>query len=831
MEKAVILAAGVGNRMGSATRDVPKALLTIAGKPMLHRALEALAGVGVREVVIVVGHLREAIVSSVGDSFLGMRIAYVFSERYRTTNNVYSLWLARDHLDQDLLLLEADVVFEEELLRSLCSASQDNLAAVALYEPRMNGTLVELDGERRVVKLIDGKEQGSGFDPTGKYKTVNIYAFRKRFLEEEFIRGLARFIDEERVQDYYELVLKDALGNGRHILKGVDCTRLRWFEVDDVNDRLIADYLFSTPEERLSVLERQYGGYWRHRMTDHSLLYNVYFPPEAMREDLKREFDGALTQYPVGQATLALLLSGVIDQDPRHIVVANGASELIMALARCVTGPAAVVVPGFNEYERLFEDHPLVRVDLPRPTFELDVTAFAARAAEARARIAIVASPNNPTSLAVPRGDVVRLCELLEAQDCILLVDESFVDFCRKPAAQTLEHDLGDHPNLVILKSLSKAYGIAGIRLGYLLAADAEFAARVREEVPIWNVNGFAEAFLRLMPRYKRAFDETCARVREDRDALAAGLREIPDLTVYGPDGNFVFLRLPDSWTAPEVVKSLFVEHNLLVKDCAGKSMADGDRYIRIGSRTKAENSRLVGALAELLSRRQFAASGDEHDGVPVDWHDVWDRKGTAGVRSYSLETLLEIDGWDSGLGRLTPDQYRRMAAVVVEELDLQSGMRLLDVGCGAGALLWCLRDRGFELFGVDYSEPMLQHARAAIPEATLAVSDAAQLPFEADAIVSLSVFPYFPDLDYARKVLDAFRRAGQVALILDVPDLSTRDEAERARAAAGMKPGNHLYYPRSFFGDGRVWTNDLEGYGNGPFRFNVFLDFRKQQS
>src|SRR5262249_53894197 len=148
-----------------------------------------------------------------------------------------------------------------------------------------------------------------------------------------------------------------------------------------------------------------------------------------------------------------------------------------------------------------------------------------------------------------------------------------------------------------------------------------------------------------------------------------------------------------------------------------------------------------------------------ERDPDGVDWHDVWDRKGSVDRGSYSLEKLLEIDGWDSALGRLTPEQYRTMAKVVVEELELRPGMRLLDVGCGAGALLWCLRDLGLELYGVDYSEPMLEHARAAIPEATLARSEAVQLPFEADAIVSLSVFMYFPDLDYAGAVLEEFAR------------------------------------------------------------------------
>jgi SAM-dependent methyltransferase len=212
---------------------------------------------------------------------------------------------------------------------------------------------------------------------------------------------------------------------------------------------------------------------------------------------------------------------------------------------------------------------------------------------------------------------------------------------------------------------------------------------------------------------------------------------------------------------------------------------------------------------------------------VTVDWREVWERKGAVEVDTYDLQTLLDLDGYDVGTGKLTPEAWAVVPDIVVRELSLRPGMRLLDVGCGAGALLWCLQDNGLKLFGVDYSAPLIAHARRAVPEATFAVAEALSLPFDADAIVCCGVFLYFPDLDYARRVLDEFKRAAPVALVLDVPDLATREEAQRARAAAGSKPGEHLYYPRAFFEGSKVWTNNVPGYGNGPFRFNALLDFR----
>ena len=152
---------------------------------------------------------------------------------------------------------------------------------------------------------------------------------------------------------------------------------------------------------------------------------------------------------------------------------------------------------------------------------------------------------------------------------------------------------------MVVIKSMSKVFGIAGLRIGYLLTADRQFAADVRSHLPIWNLNGMAESFLRRVGD-QGEFAASCELVRETTQDLYRALRELPGLDVVRPDANFVCRITAPGLTGPALARKLYVQHGILIKDCASKSMPDADRYLRIASRTTAENRRLVDALSQL---------------------------------------------------------------------------------------------------------------------------------------------------------------------------------------------------------------------------------------
>ncbi|MBL4708580.1 MAG: histidinol-phosphate aminotransferase family protein [Flavobacteriales bacterium] len=359
---------------------------------------------------------------------------------------------------------------------------------------------------------------------------------------------------------------------------------------------------YKTQTEKYEYISKQHGGYYRHNFTDRAYLYNLYFPPKAVFTHLKENIHNLVLNYPMAQNALAELVGDVIHQPTERIVVGNGGAEIIKILSGHLAKKIIVPVPSFNEYANAAPKGHVVEFPLEFPSFQLDVDKFAAEAIKVKADMAVVVTPNNPTSLLVPKADLIRLAQKLEVHNCMLIIDESFLDFADNKEEISLEQDLDKYPNMAILKSMSKAYGICGLRIGYLLTANLDFANKVRNEIHIWNINGFAEEFLRILPQFEQEFKASCEIVKSDRDIFYKKLSAIDGMTVLKPDANYIFCRLPDvALSGPEVTKQLFIKHNIYIKNSVGKTQPDADRYIRIASRTNAENNKLIEALIDVM--------------------------------------------------------------------------------------------------------------------------------------------------------------------------------------------------------------------------------------
>ena len=616
VSRAVILAAGKGSRLQSLTEGMPKCLVEIGGTPLLVRTLDGLAEQGLDEVVIVIGYGGDAIRERIGESHAGLAIQYVEAPDFASTNNIRSLWDARDCLDQDVLLLEADVVFDAEVVAALLEVPGSS-AAVAPFERPLSGTVVHRNAADCVTSFTLGADQGPGFDADSALKTVNIYVLRETLLRDLVVPRLCRAVEAGHVDRYYETVLQECVADGSlRDLAAVDVSTHRWYEVDDPRDLDSAQFRFLDRDAQYDPIQRLHGSYWRYGFVDHSYLYNMHFPPPAMMDVFRDDLHEIVTNYPVGQQELARLVADWNGAEPGQLAVANGGAELIKVLGNEFMQRMTIPTPSFNEYEEVIASDGLNRFPLDPGTFELDVDAFAESAIAWKSDTAILVTPNNPTALSVSRSEIVRLVRRLEAANCRLIVDESFIEFARDGERNSIENAIGEHPNLVVIKSLSKVFGIAGLRIGYLLSADRAFIKAVRRALPIWNVNGLAEEFLRTVGRYRSEFAASCEQTRATCSALYDDLAAMPGLEPILPDANFILARLrDDAQSAPEVARRLYVEHNILIKDCASKSMPDAERYLRIASRTPEENGVLVEALASVIVTRSASAARNGRPG------------------------------------------------------------------------------------------------------------------------------------------------------------------------------------------------------------------------
>ena len=242
--RAVILAAGMGSRLAELTAETPKPLVSVGGRPMLHRALECLSKHGITEAVLVVGHLRDAIRRSVGEIFSGVEIRYVVNEHYDTTSNLHSLWLAREFLDTDTLLLESDLVYDDAVIERMCTGPPDAVA-LDVYMPFMDGTAAVVE-DGMVVDMILKAEQGDDFTIEGKFKTVNIYRWSEPFLKGSFVEALNEANRHDDKSLYYEKVLGDLIRRGER-MAAVSVAGAQWYEIDNMDDLEAAHAIFGCP--------------------------------------------------------------------------------------------------------------------------------------------------------------------------------------------------------------------------------------------------------------------------------------------------------------------------------------------------------------------------------------------------------------------------------------------------------------------------------------------------------------------------------------------------------------------------------------------------------
>ncbi|NTU89491.1 MAG: aminotransferase class I/II-fold pyridoxal phosphate-dependent enzyme [Actinobacteria bacterium] len=602
--QAMILAAGMGKRLGELTGGNTKCMVKVNGVTLIERVLRQLDTLGLSCVVMVVGYQKQGLIDYIATLDIKTPIEYVSNDIYDKTNNIYSLYLAKDYLmEEDTLLLESDLIFEDGILRELVDNPYPNLALVAKYESWMDGTVVTLDDDDAISSFIPGKE----FDYTmidAYFKTVNIYKFSRRFALEKYVPFLEAYMSSSGVNEYYEQVLRVIVQLGDPTFKAMRLIDRDWYEIDDVQDLDVAESIFAGPEERFDKLQSRYGGFWRYpRLKDFCYLVNPFFPPKRLLDELQADFSRLVCDYPSGMRVNSLLAAKYFGVHEDCICVGNGAAELIKSLIDGIEGNVGVIYPTFEEYPNRVAADRLVPYLAAEPDFRYTagelIEYFSGRDLE----LLVLVNPDNPTGHCMPREQIEDLIAWGGKEGVDILVDESFADFASEGAAPTFfdQAYLEAHPNLLMMKSISKSFGVPGLRLGVFATADTVRIAAMKKDVSIWNINSFGECYLQIAGKYKGDYSKALERFREVRDEYASGLTSIPFLRVLPSEANYICCEVLPPHTSRSLAVSLLDSSDILIKDLASKKGFNERDYIRLAVKKPEDNEALLGALRALI--------------------------------------------------------------------------------------------------------------------------------------------------------------------------------------------------------------------------------------
>ena len=600
--QAIILAAGMGKRLKKLTKNNTKCMVEVNGVSLIDRLLGQIDRHIFSRVVIVIGYKGKELVEHINSISVKTPIVFIDNPVYDKTNNIYSLSLATEYLaKEDTILFESDLIFEDKILDDLIDDSRETLALVDKYESWMDGTCLKLDEEDNITEFVPGsKFQFS--ESKDYYKTVNIYKFSKHFSVTHYIPFLEAYTKALGNNEYYEQVLRVITMLDSPEIKAKRISHdARWYEIDDKQDLDIASVLFmEDTEEKLKMMESRYGGYWRFpNLIDFCYLVNPYYPPSKMKEEIKDSFDTLLTQYPSGQRVNSLLASRDLGVDEENIVVGNGAAELIKVFMDNVEGKVGCIKPTFEEYPNRYDKNVVEFFVLDNDDYAYNSDDVIRFLNNSDIKTLILINPDNPTGNFIDNNGINEIVKYTDENKIKLVIDESFADFADEYKTLLDQDFLISNPHVIVVKSISKSYGVPGLRLGVLASGDFKLIESLKKEVSIWNINSFAEFYMQIATKYEKDYKKALVKIRKERARFYNELINIPGIYVVPSQANYFLIKLTGELNARELTRKMLVNHNIIIKDLSKK--LGKDCYVRIAIRNEQDNNKLLEALRSCI--------------------------------------------------------------------------------------------------------------------------------------------------------------------------------------------------------------------------------------
>lgn len=596
--QAIILAAGMGKRLKELTKTNTKCMVKVNGITLIERMLRQIEKHLLSRIVIVIGYEGKKLVDFINTLNIKTPIVYVTNPIYDKTNNIYSLALAKEWLcKDDTLLFESDLIFEDAVLDLLLSDSRDTLALVDKYESWMDGTCVKLADDDSIEAFVPGSK--FKFDEIKEYyKTVNIYKFSKKFSKNYYVPFLEAYQSALGENEYYEQVLRVITMLDKPVIRAKRLTGQRWYEIDDIQDLDIAESIFTPNEaEQVKLLQSRYGGYWRYpKLLDFCYLVNPYYPPAKMKDEIRANFDTLLTQYPSGMQVNSLLAAKNFGVHAENIIVGNGAAELIKSLMGTFKGLTGFIRPTFDEYPNRYSKEETVNFIPCNRDYSYTADDIIQYFSDKKIDNLVIVNPDNPSGNYILKKDIMKLLNWTAKNRIKIVIDESFADFADEENNTLIEQNiLEQNKHLYVMKSISKSYGVPGLRLGVLASGDTDTIAMMKKDVAIWNINSFAEFYLQITEKYNKDYIESLIKFRAERTRFAKELAKINGIRVIPSQANFIMVELEKTISPQDLLQRLLVHHKLLIKELTTKT--NGRNFLRLAVRNVADNDILLRAM------------------------------------------------------------------------------------------------------------------------------------------------------------------------------------------------------------------------------------------
>lgn len=403
--------------------------------------------------------------------------------------------------------------------------------------------------------------------------------------------------------EYYENVLRIISFLNSHDLKALTLTDEKWYEIDDKQDLDIAEALFAGEKDIIRKYYGRYGGFWRFpKMLDYCYLVNPYFRSSNIISEMEANFRTLVAEYPSGMRVNSILASKCWGIKEEYLIPGNGAAELIKALMEMLPGTLGVVRPTFEEYPNRRKAEDIVTFTPQNNEYRYSAQDLMTFFEKNHADNLLLINPDNPSGNFIPFADVCNLAQWCENNNIRLIVDESFVDFSDDFENNSLLKNeiLENYPHLLVMKSISKSYGVPGIRLGILCSADKDIISALKKSVSIWNINSFAEFFMQIFGKYEKDYQKACKKFITERNDFESKLRQIKFLRVMPSQANYFLVEILPPYNPRQIVLDMLKKFNILTRDCSDKKGLDGKQYMRIAVRNHEDNTKLINGFKEL---------------------------------------------------------------------------------------------------------------------------------------------------------------------------------------------------------------------------------------